>query len=247
MTEYGLIGFPLVHSFSRQFFSEKFRTEGIDAQYLNFEIEDATSLVDIVKSHPQLKGLNVTIPHKQSVMPLLDKLSPEAREIGAVNVIAISRDTDGTTRLTGHNADVIGFSDSISPLLKPHHTHALILGTGGASKAIDYGLRRLGLQTTFVSRTPKAGALTYEQLSADMMALYTVVVNCTPLGTFPKTETCPHIPYGLLTGRHLAYDLVYNPDKTLFLRKAEAQGAIIKNGLEMLHLQALASWKIWNS
>lgn len=247
MTEYGLIGFPLVHSFSRQFFSEKFRAEGIDAQYLNFEIEDAASLMDIIRSHPQLRGLNVTIPHKQNVMPLLDKLSPEAREIGAVNVIAISRDTDGTTRLTGHNADVIGFSDSISPLLKPHHTHALILGTGGASKAIDYGLRRLGLQTTFVSRTPKAGALTYEQLSADMMALYTVVVNCTPLGTFPKTETCPHIPYGLLTGRHLAYDLVYNPDKTLFLRKAEAQGATIKNGLEMLHLQALASWKIWNS
>ena len=248
MTQYGLIGFPLIHSFSKQFFTQKFENEHIDAQYINFEIEDARQLIDIIKSHPMLRGLNVTIPHKQNVIPLLDDISREAHEIGAVNVIAIKRDdADGTFRLTGHNADVIGFERSISPLLKPHHTKALVLGTGGASKAVVYGLNRLGIKTTLVSRTPKPSMLTYDQLTAETMSQHTVIVNCTPLGTFPNTTTCPAIPYNLLDNRHLLYDLVYNPAKTLFLEKGETQGATIKNGLEMLHLQALASWQIWNS
>jgi shikimate dehydrogenase len=246
MTEYGLIGFPLIHSFSRQFFSDKFREEGIDAQYLNFEMETVDGLRALIAEHPQLRGLNVTIPHKQNVMALLDEISDEAREIGAVNVIAINRGADGKARLKGHNADVVGFEDSIRPLLKPHHKRALVLGTGGASKAISYGLRRLGLEITPVSRTERPGALTYRQLTAEVMAEHTVVVNCTPLGTFPHEETYPDLPYGLLTERHLLYDLVYNPAKTQFLLRGEAQGAAIKNGLEMLHLQALASWEIWN-
>lgn len=246
MTEYGLIGFPLVHSFSKKFFTEKFEQEHTDAQYLNFEMGTVDGLLDLIKAHPQLKGLNVTIPHKQNVMPLLDDISQEAREIGAVNVIAISRDANGNPVLKGYNADVIGFERSIQPLLKEHHTKALILGTGGASKAINYGLKRLGLQTTFVSRTPKEGMLSYEQLTPEVMEEYTVVVNCSPLGTFPKVDTCPAIPYELLTPKHLLYDLVYNPDKTLFLQRGEAKGATIKNGLEMLHLQALASYEFWN-
>lgn len=246
MTEYGLIGFPLIHSFSKKFFTEKFEKEQTDAQYLNFEMETVDGLLDAIKSHPQLKGLNVTIPHKQNVIPLLDHISTEAKEIGAVNVIAISRNADGTPVLKGYNADVIGFERSIKPLLQPHHTKALVLGTGGASKAVCYGLKRLGLQTTLVSRTPKDGQLSYNQLTPEVMAQYTVVVNCSPVGTFPKSDACPAIPYHLLTPRHLLYDLVYNPDKTLFLQKGEAQGAIIKNGLEMLHLQALASYEFWN-
>ena len=246
MTEYGLIGFPLVHSFSRQFFAEKFAKEHIQAQYLNFEMESVDHLVDTIKAHPDLRGLNVTIPHKQHVMPLLDDLSDEAREIGAVNVIAIRRTAGGGIRLKGYNADVIGFENSIRPLLKPHHKKALILGTGGASKAIRYGLNRLGLDTTFVSRSPKEGMLTYQQLTPEVMQQNTVIVNCTPLGTFPHQDTFPDIPYRLIGAGHLLYDLVYNPDKTLFLQKGEAQGAAIKNGLDMLHLQALASWEFWN-
>lgn len=246
MTEYGLIGFPLIHSFSKSFFTEKFQAEGTDAQYLNFEMETVDGLVDTIRQHPDLRGLNVTIPHKQNVIPLLDEISEEASEIGAVNVIAIKRQADGTPFLKGYNADVIGFEQSIQPLLKPHHKKALILGTGGASKAINYGLKRLGLETMFVSRTPREGMISYGQLDANVMAEYTVIVNCSPLGTFPKAETCPDIPYQLLNGQHLLYDLVYNPPKTLFLQRGEALGATIKNGLEMLHLQALASWQFWN-
>lgn len=246
MTEYGLIGFPLVHSFSRQFFTEKFQKEGIDARYLNFETETVGDLVKLIKEHPQLKGLNVTIPHKQNVIPLLDDISAKAREIGAVNVIAIKRDANDNLTIKGYNADVTGFEDSIRPLLKPHHTKALVLGTGGASKAIRYGLARLGIESTPVSRTERAEGMVYRQLTAQVMAQHTVVVNCTPLGTFPHQETFPDIPYQFLTDRHLLYDLVYNPAKTMFLRKGEAQGTTVKNGLEMLHLQALASWEIWN-
>jgi len=247
MTEYGLIGFPLIHSFSKKFFTEKFEREQTDAQYLNFEMSDVDGLIDLIKDHPELKGLNVTIPHKQAVIPLLDEISEEAREIGAVNVIAISRDANGKPVLHGYNADVIGFERSIEPLLKPHHTKALVLGTGGASKAIVYGLKRLGLEPTLVSRTPKDGMLSYEQLTPEVMNEYTVVVNCSPVGTFPKSDVCPAIPYELLDERHLLYDLVYNPEQTLFLKKGEAQGATTKNGLEMLHLQALASYNFWNS
>ena len=241
MTKYGIIGYPLGHSFSRGFFTEKFAREGIDAQYLNFEIPDVAMLRDVLRDNPELRGLNVTLPHKQAVIPLLDEMSDEAREIGAVNVIRIR---DG--RLRGYNSDIIGFSESIKPLLKPHHTKALVLGTGGASKAICVGLTRLGLELTYVSRTPREGMITYEDLTPEVMAEYTVIVNCSPVGMYPKVDAAPAIPYECLTPRHLLFDLVYNPEDTLFMQKGRAHGATVKNGLEMLHLQAIASWRFWN-
>lgn len=241
MDKYGLIGFPLGHSFSRGFFTEKFAREGIDAEYVNFEIPDASMLLDVIRNNPELRGLNVTLPHKQAVIPLLDELSDEAREIGAVNVIRIR---DG--KLKGFNSDIIGFTDSIRPLLQPHHKKALVLGTGGASKAICVGLNRLGIEWTYVSRSPREGMLTYEDITAETLQQYTVIVNCTPVGMFPKVDAAPAIPYELLTPQHLLFDCVYNPEDTLFMQKGRAQGATVKNGLEMLHLQAEASWKFWN-
>ena len=296
---YGLIGFPLGHSFSRGFFTEKFARENIDAEYRNFEIPDASMLLDVIRQHPNLRGLNVTLPHKQAVIPFLHAMSDEAREIGAVNVIKVERldnltisqmDKESSEKdvklsncklsncqihLTGFNSDIIGFSESIRPLLQPWHTKALVLGTGGASKAICVGLKRLGLEWTNVSRkakapsplplwgsasapensseqkhSPKGGAgrglLAYSDLTADVMQEYTVIVNCTPVGMFPKVNAAPDIPYECLTPRHLLFDCVYNPEDTLFMQKGRAQGAVVKNGLEMLHLQALASWRFWN-
>ena len=243
MTEYALIGYPLVHSFSRQYFTEKFERESINARYVNMEMESVAGLLETIKAQPQLKGLNVTIPHKQAVMPLLTSVSDEALAIGAVNCIKIGRNP---LSLTGYNTDIIGFERSIKPLLQPHHKKALVLGTGGASKAVVYGLRRLGVEPALVSRTPAEGQLSYSDLTEEIMNEHTVIVNCTPLGTFPKVEGCPSIPYIYIGERHLLYDLVYNPAKTLFLQKGEAQGAAIKNGLEMLHLQAEAGWEIWN-
>ena len=237
MDKYGLIGFPLGHSFSRGFFTEKFAREGIDAEYVNFEIPDASMLLDVIRDNPELRGLNVTLPHKQAVIPLLDELSDEAKEIGAVNVIRVR---DG--KLKGFNSDIIGFTESIKPLLQPWHKKALILGTGGASRAIRVGLTRLGIEWTYVSRTPREGMLTYSDLTAEVMQQYMVIVNCSPVGMFPKTGEAPNIPYELLTPKHLLYDLVYNPEETLFMQKGRAQDAIVKNGLEMLHLQAIASW-----
>ena len=242
MDKYGLIGFPLGHSFSRGFFTEKFAREGIDAEYVNFEIPDATMLLDVLRENPELRGLNVTLPHKQAVIPLLDELSDEAREIGAVNVIRIR---DG--KLKGFNSDIIGFTDSIRPLLQPWHKKALVLGTGGASKAICVGLNRLGIEWTYVSRSPREGMLTYEDITAETLQQYTVIVNCSPVGMFPKVDHAPAIPYELLTSKHLLFDLVYNPEDTLFMQKGRAQGATVKNGLEMLHLQAVASWEFWHS
>ena len=241
MDKYGIIGYPLGHSFSRAFFTEKFQREGIDAEYVNFEIPSATMLPGIVQANPDLRGLNVTLPHKEAVIPMLDELSDEAREIGAVNVIRVR---DG--HMKGFNSDIIGFMDSIRPLLQPWHRHALVLGTGGSSRAIKVGLERLGLDWTYVSRTPAEGRLTYHDLTPQVMEHYQVVVNCSPVGMFPKVDACPDIPYHLLTDKHLLYDLVYNPEETLFLRRGKEQGATVKNGLEMLHLQALASWKFWN-
>ena len=241
MDKYGIIGFPLGHSFSRGFFTEKFAREGIDAQYLNFEIPDVRMLLDVLRDNPELRGLNVTLPHKQAVIPMLDELSDEAREIGAVNVIRVR---DG--KLKGFNSDIIGFTESIKPLLKPHHKKALVLGTGGASKAICVGLTRLGLEWKYVSRTPREGMMTYEDITAETLQEYTVIVNCSPVGMFPKVDQAPAIPYELLTPKHLLFDCVYNPEDTLFMQKGRAQGATVKNGLEMLHLQAVASWKFWN-
>ena len=241
MDRYGIIGFPLGHSFSRAFFTEKFQKEHIDAEYVNFEIPSAHLLPEIVRSNPHLRGLNVTLPYKEAVIPMLDSMSDEAREIGAVNVIQVREG-----RLKGFNSDIIGFMGSLRPLLKPWHQHALVLGTGGASRAIRVGLERLGLDWTYVSRTAAEGRLTYSALTPEVMEHFQVIVNCSPVGMFPKVVACPDIPYHLLSPRHLLYDLVYNPEETLFLKRGAQQGATIKNGLEMLHLQALASWEFWN-
>ena len=246
MDKYGIIGFPLGHSFSRRFFTEKFSREGIPAVYENYEISDAKSLLDVVRENPELKGLNCTLPHKQAIIPLLDELSDEARKIGAVNVIRIRRDDTGRAILKGFNSDIIGFTESIKPLLSGNHRNALILGTGGASKAICQGLEDLGLHWTYVSRTRRDGILAYEDVTPDVMKAYEVVVNCSPVGMFPHIENAPNLPYEAMDERHLLYDLVYNPLETEFMKRGARHGATVKNGLEMLHRQALASWRIWN-
>lgn len=245
MDKYGLIGYPLGHSFSKNFFNDKFRNEGIDAEYINFEIPSIEDLPAIIESTPNLKGFNVTIPYKEKVISYLDELTPNATAIKAVNVVKIVRGKGKKIRLIGHNSDITGFTQSIQPSLDPHHKKALILGTGGASKAIYHGLKTLGVESIFVSRREAEKIITYQQLTPEIMKEYEVIVNCTPLGMYPKTDECPDIPYELITPDHLLYDLIYNPDTTLFMRKGQAQGAIAKNGLEMLLLQAFAAWKIW--
>ena len=247
MNTYGLIGYPLGHSFSRKFFTEKFATEGIDAQYLNFEIPSIEEFPEIIKNNPTLRGLNVTIPYKQQVMQYLDDISEEAKAIGAVNVVKCQMSTvNCQLHLTGYNSDVIGFVESIKPLLKPHHKKALILGTGGASKAIRYGLeKKLGMKTLFVSRSAREGMITYEEVTAEVLKEYEVIVNCSPVGMYPHVDECPSLLYEALNENNLLYDLVYNPLETLFMKKGAAQGATVKNGLEMLHLQAIASWEFW--
>jgi shikimate dehydrogenase len=247
MRQFGLIGNPLKHSFSRSFFNDKFSAEHIDAEYVNFEIPDINELKNIIKTHPQLEGLNVTIPYKEKVIPFLDHLSEDAQLIGAVNVIKIEK-VKGKTRLTGYNSDIIGFKQSLEQWLKPHHHRALVLGTGGAAKAIFWGLKQLGLIPVYVSRTKSAPTvLSYDEVDADILETHTVIVNCTPLGMFPNTEECPPLPYELLGKEHLLYDLLYNPDETLFMKKGKERGATVINGLEMLLLQAFASWNFWNS
>lgn len=248
MKLYGLLGYPLGHSFSAKYFAEKFAKEGIDATYKNFEFAEVADAVAYLLQQDDLQGFNVTIPHKQAIMPYLNGLSAEAEAIGAVNVVCVKRDGDGTVKLLGCNSDVVGFSNSIQPLLRPMlHSKALVLGTGGASKAVMYGLRKLGVEPIYVSRTPKEGQLTYDDLTPKVMHDYKVIVNCTPLGMYPKVDACPDIPYQYLTPDHLLYDLVYNPLETLFMKRGAAQGAVVKNGLEMLHLQAEAAWVDWNS
>ena len=247
MNTYGLIGYPLGHSFSRKFFTEKFAKEGIDAQYLNFEIPSIEEFPEIIKNNPTLRGLNVTIPYKQQVMQYLDDISEEAKAIGAVNVVKCQLSTvNCQLHLTGYNSDVIGFVNSIKPLLKPHHKKALILGTGGASKAIRYGLeKKLGMKTLFVSRSAREGMITYKEVTAEVLKEYEVIVNCSPVGMYPHVDECPALPYEAMNENNLLYDLVYNPLETLFMKKGAAQGATVKNGLEMLHLQAIASWEFW--
>lgn len=245
MDKYGLIGYPLGHSFSISYFNEKFENEGIDAVYENFEIPTIENFLEVVETNPELRGLNVTIPYKQKVMSYLDFISPEARAIGAVNVIRIER-KGSKTILKGYNSDVIGFTQSIEPLLEAHHKKALILGTGGSSKAIDYGLRSLGVETVFVSRYERPDTIQYEKITPEVVKEYNVIVNCTPCGMYPHTEECPLLPYEAMDNKNLLYDLIYNPDKTLFMRKGARQGATVKNGLEMLLLQAFASWEFWN-
>lgn len=249
MKMYGLIGYPLHHSFSSKFFNEKFQKEGIDAEYVNFEIEHIFDLRKILVFNPRLRGLNVTIPYKEAVITFLDHISPEAREVGAVNVIKVERQSKDSNdyRLLGYNTDYIGFKNSIAPLINPeYHKQALVLGTGGASKAICYALDALGIAWTYVSRTLQKGALTYDMLTTEVVAENKIIINTTPLGTFPSVEDLPNIPYQAVTPQHLFYDLVYNPSETTFLRKGSQMGATIKNGTEMLEIQALAGWNIWS-
>lgn len=246
MDKYGLIGYPLGHSFSISYFNEKFANEGIDASYINFEIPQIDNLKEILASNPELRGLNVTIPYKQKVIAYLDELSPEARAIGAVNVIRVTH-KGKNTYLKGFNSDVIGFTRSIEPMLESIHKKALILGTGGASLAIEYGLKSLGIETQFVSRTKKEGCITYEEVTPEVVKEYNVIVNCTPLGMYPKADTCPNLPYEAMDNHTILYDLIYNPDETLFMKKGAQYGATTKNGLEMLLLQAFASWDFWHS
>jgi shikimate dehydrogenase len=245
MDKYGLIGYPLGHSFSISYFNEKFQNENIDATYENFEIPTIEELPEILDSNPELKGLNVTIPYKEKVISYLDSLSPEAREIGAVNVIKVTHKNKKTI-LKGFNSDVIGFTQSIEPLLEHFHKKALILGTGGASKAIDFGLKSLGLKTLKVSRYEKPGTIEYSHITADTIKEYNVIVNCTPCGMYPHADECPNLPYDAMDSHTLLYDLIYNPDETLFMKKGKEHGAVVKNGLEMLLLQAFASWQFWN-
>lgn len=244
MRKFGLIGKTLVHSFSKKYFTEKFEREAVDANYELYSMANVDSLRQFVQEH-SLCGLNVTIPYKQDVIPLLDEIDSEAQMLGAVNVIKIKREGERLC-LKGFNTDVVGFRNSLKPLLKPWHTSALVLGTGGASKAVLYVLENLGIAARCVSRQKREGMLTYETLDADVMRRNTLIVNTTPLGTFPNVDTCPDIPYRLLTEKHLLFDLVYNPEQTLFMKKGLQNGAAVKNGYEMLVGQAEASWRIWN-
>lgn len=243
---YGLIGYPLGHSFSQHYFNQKFDAEGISARYVNFEIPDIGDLMEVVAENPNLGGLNVTIPYKEQVIPYLDELDDDAAAIGAVNVIRIVRDR-GRLRFKGYNSDVIGFSDSLRPLLTAARDKALILGTGGAAKAVAHGLQGMGVEPVYVSRTSRQGVITYADLTPDVMASHKIIVNTTPLGMYPHVDEAPDIPYDCLTPEHLCYDLLYNPDVTMFMKRSRQYGAEVKNGLEMLLLQAFVSWNIWNN
>lgn len=241
----GLVGKNISYSFSRGYFSEKFDKLKLNThQYVNFDLEDISLLKDIIKQKKQgLKGLNVTIPYKQEVQQFLTSLDKDAKDIGAVNTIKLLE--DGTA--VGYNTDVYGFQKSLEPLLQKQHTKALILGTGGASKAVAFAFDNLKIPYQFVSRSAKDNTITYSELTAQILEDYTVIVNCSPLGTSPKVELKPDIPYQYLTANHLLYDLIYNPSETTFLRLGKEKGAVIKNGLEMLQLQAEKAWEIWNA
>ena len=236
MRHFGIIGFPLIHSFSAKYFNEKFKREQIDAEYSLYPIQEESLRSKVESLLDTLDGMNVTMPYKQAIIPYLERLDETAKAVGAVNVIH---------KRVGYNTDCLGFIDSIRPLLRESDKKALVLGTGGASKAVCYGLRTLGVIPTLVSRTPKEGMLGYEDLTAEVMEEYTVIVNCTPLGMAPEEDTYPPLPYEMITARHLLFDCVYNPEVTLFLQKGRAQGAVIRNGMEMLYGQAKAAWKIW--
>jgi len=244
MNKFGLIGKNINYSFSKGYFTKKFDTENLDCIYENFDIRSISKFNDIIKKTKDLKGLNVTIPYKEAVIPYLDELNNKALKIGAVNTIKLTE--DGT--LIGYNTDYYGFKKSIQPLLEKHHKRALILGTGGASKAITHALQKLGIDYSFVSRqlTDQVD-FTYDTLTNANVAKHQIIINCTPLGTFPNIDDCPDIPYAAITKKHLLYDLVYNPPLSTFLVNGKLKGAKICNGEKMLRLQAEKSWKIWNN
>jgi len=243
MKKYGLIGYPLTHSFSQKYFSDKFQREGIDdCVYENFSLPVIDGLKDVL-ADPQLRGLNVTIPYKEQVLPYLDAKNAVVEEIGACNCIRIENG-----KRTGYNTDTIGFERSLLKKWGGGHTHALVLGSGGAAKAVEYVLRKLKVRYHLVSRHPRPGTtdLSYVQVDAALLQSHTLLVNTTPLGMYPNTEACPPLPYEAIGNGHYLYDLVYNPSRTLFLRKGEERGALVENGHEMLLIQAEESWRIWN-
>jgi shikimate dehydrogenase len=239
--QYGLIGYPLTHSFSPAWFAEKFAAEGIEAVYKAYPLEHIETIDDLLANYP-LKGLNVTIPYKNRVIQYLDQLDPTAEVVGAVNCIDIRHG-----KRIGYNTDVIGFERSLTPLLESHHKKVLVFGTGGAAKAVNYVLDKLGIERTSVSRTATEHAISYSDLSEEIIADHTLIINTTPLGMSPDVNDAPDIPYAAITSQHLLYDLIYNPAETKFLQLGKHQGAAIKNGHEMLVLQAEASWEIWNA
>lgn len=241
MKRLGLIGYPLSHSFSRQYFQEKFKTEGItNWSYELFPLKEISDLSNLIQSETGLVGLNVTIPHKESVIPFLDELSDDAAAIGAVNTIVLKEG-----KRIGHNTDWIGFKNSIVPLLQDHHTHALILGSGGASKAVLFALQQLNIPSTVVSRSPDHLTIGYNDLDEKKFRQHQIIINASPVGTFPEVDMHPAIPFEFITNRHLLYDLVYNPPVSTFLKRGSDKGATIINGYQMLVGQAEAAWKIW--
>jgi shikimate dehydrogenase len=242
MRQFGLIGYPLSHSFSKKYFTEKFEKEGLhDCVYSNYSIASIDELTALLKNNPLLEGINVTIPYKELVLPFLAQQSPVVKEIKACNCIKIENG-----QLTGYNTDVTGFELSLLSKLGNNHKHALILGTGGAAKAVEYVLSKLGIHYSYVSRKASPGTLSYETVTPGLLAGHTLIINTTPLGMYPNADEFPPIPYQALTGKHYLFDLVYNPEKTMFLKMGEARGAVIKNGQDMLLIQAAESWKIWN-
>ena len=245
MKTYGLIGFPLIHSFSARYFTDKFAREEIDAEYLNFELEDIGQLKDLLLKR-RIDGLNVTIPYKEAVTPFLDEFDEIAAAIGAVNVIKFIREKGKKTRLKGYNSDVHGFGVSLDEMLQVQDVKALILGTGGASKAVEYALKERNIEVNFVSRRDADNSFVYSELTPSIIKDFKLIVNTTPLGTFPNTDSRPDIPYDGIGEAHLLYDLVYNPAETKFLRKGKERGATIINGEKMLILQAEKAWEIWN-
>ena len=247
MIKLGLIGFPLGHSFSKNYYLKKFEKESItNVDYDLYSFENIEDFYSLYQHDTAFKGFNVTIPHKQNVMQYLDNLSEEAQQIKAVNCITIKRENDKTT-LTGYNTDAYGFQKSLEPLLKLHHQKALILGNGGAAKAVMYALKKLDIEYKIVSRNESSGDYTYEQLTKEIIDQYKIIINCSPIGTFPNVDQCPNIPYSYISKEHLLYDLIYNPEETLFLKKGKENGATTKNGYEMLVLQAEKNWEIWRS
>ena len=245
MQLFGLLGFPLGHSFSKTYFTEKFKAEKIDAEFVNFESDNIEQTLQVIKTTPSLKGFAVTIPHKEKIIPYLDYISEDARKIGAVNSVKVEHTISGSI-LTGYNTDNLGFRESLLEFIQTPPTQALLLGTGGASKAVQHALASLGIEVFTVSRTPHFSEISYDQV-ARFLSNTPLIINATPVGMWPHVTNCPDIPYHLLSSNHYLFDLIYNPEITEFMHRGEQQGARIKNGLQMLYLQADYSWKLWNT